>query len=74
MTANIENATTTSRSVKPDCLIGLESDFLANRDILESELIATGKRGARDTRYARGEKWSEIEGIAAVLASALRDG
>ena len=48
--------------------------FLANRDILESELIATGKRGARDTRYARGEKWSEIEGIAAVLASALRDG
>ena len=48
--------------------------FLANRDILESESIATGKRGARDTRYARGEKWPEIEGVAAVLASALRDG
>ncbi|MEM9176476.1 MAG: 1-acyl-sn-glycerol-3-phosphate acyltransferase [Myxococcota bacterium] len=48
--------------------------WLASRDILERESITTGKRGVRDTRYARGEKWSELEGLTALLASALRDG
>ena len=48
--------------------------WLASRDILESESIQTGKRGGRDTRYARGEKWSELEGFGALLAGALGDG
>ena len=48
--------------------------WLASRDILESESIQTGKRGGRDTRYARGEKWAELEGLGTLLATALRDG
>lgn len=47
--------------------------WLTSRDILDSESVETGKRGARDTRYARGEKWADLEGIAALLAAALRD-
>ena len=48
--------------------------WLASRDILESESIQTGKRGGRDTRYARGENWAELEGLGTLLAAALRDG
>ncbi len=47
--------------------------WLVDRDILVSESIRTGKRNARDTRYARGEKWMELEQTAAILAAALRD-
>jgi len=47
--------------------------WLVSRQILKSEAFATGKRSARDTRYARGEKWAELESIEAVLASALLD-
>lgn len=48
--------------------------WLVERSILESEPIRTGKRNARDTRYARGEKWAEIHGLHRVLAAALGDG
>lgn len=47
--------------------------WLVDHRILESERITTGKRNARDTRYARGEKWMELERTAAILAAALRD-
>ena len=48
--------------------------WLVDRGILESESIQTGKRNARDTRYARGENWEELAEVAELLASALRDG
>jgi glycerol-3-phosphate O-acyltransferase len=48
--------------------------WLVSRHVLKSEEVQTGKRNARDTRYARGEKWAEIESIQTLLASALRDG
>ncbi|MFK7898399.1 MAG: 1-acyl-sn-glycerol-3-phosphate acyltransferase [Myxococcota bacterium] len=48
--------------------------LLVARDILSSESVQTGKRGGRDTRYSRGEKWHEVEVLAANLASALGDG
>jgi glycerol-3-phosphate O-acyltransferase len=48
--------------------------WLISREILVSETIRTGKRNARDTRYARGEKWTDLEGISALLAAALRAG
>ena len=47
--------------------------WLVDREILESESVRTGKRNARDTRYARGEKWMDLERTAAILAAALRD-
>jgi glycerol-3-phosphate O-acyltransferase len=47
--------------------------WLVSRQVLKSEVVPTGKRKARDRRYARGEKWAEIEPIAAFLAAALRD-
>jgi glycerol-3-phosphate O-acyltransferase len=47
--------------------------WLVSRQILKSEVVATGKRNARDTRYARGEKWAELESIERFLAVALRD-
>jgi hypothetical protein len=48
--------------------------WLVGRGVLLSESFKTGRRGSQDTRYARGEKWHELESIAAILASALRDG
>jgi glycerol-3-phosphate O-acyltransferase len=48
--------------------------WLVARSILDREVIHTGKRNARDTRYARGEKWADMEEIHRLLASALRDG
>jgi glycerol-3-phosphate O-acyltransferase len=48
--------------------------WLESREILASERITTGKRNVRDTRYARGEKWAELEEIASRLAAALVDG
>ncbi len=48
--------------------------WLVSREILAAKSVQTGKRGIRDTRYARGEKWLEIEGVAAILASAVGDG
>jgi len=47
--------------------------WLVSRQILKSEVIRTGKRSTRDTRYARGEKWAELESIEHFLAAALRD-
>ncbi|MFP6655374.1 MAG: hypothetical protein VCB25_07080, partial [Myxococcota bacterium] len=47
--------------------------WLVSRQVLKSEVVPTGKRNARETRYARGEKWPEIESIAVFLAAALRD-
>jgi len=47
--------------------------WLVSRQILKSEVVHTGRRNARDTRYARGEKWVEIEAIQSLLAAALRD-
>jgi len=47
--------------------------WLVGRGVLLAESIQTGRRGGQDTRYARGEKWHELEGIAAILAAALRD-
>ncbi|MBJ20336.1 MAG: hypothetical protein GY910_19960 [bacterium] len=48
--------------------------WLVARSILDRQTIRTGKRNARDTRYARGEKWADLEEIHRLLASALRDG
>jgi hypothetical protein len=48
--------------------------WLVSRQILKSEVVQTGKRNVRDTRYARGEKWAELEAIETLLAGALRDG
>jgi glycerol-3-phosphate O-acyltransferase len=48
--------------------------WLVSRQVLRSEVVQTGKRNARDTRYARGEKWAELEAIESLLAGALRDG
>jgi hypothetical protein len=48
--------------------------WLVGRGVLTAETVKTGRRGATDTRYARGEKWHELESIAAILAAALRDG
>ena len=48
--------------------------WLVSRQVLKSEVVKTGKRNARDIRYARGEKWVEIEAIQSLLAGALRDG
>lgn len=48
--------------------------WLVSRQILRSEVVQTGKRNARDTRYARGEKWREIESVQSLLAGALLDG
>jgi glycerol-3-phosphate O-acyltransferase len=47
--------------------------WLVSRGVLVAETIQTGRRNARDTRYARGEKWAELEGIHSLLAGALRD-
>ncbi len=48
--------------------------WLVGRNVLLCESFKTGRRGGQDTRYARGEKWHELESIAAILAAALRDG
>jgi len=48
--------------------------WLVSRSVLTRERIRTGKRNTHDTRYARGEKWAELEEIRRLLASALRDG
>ena len=48
--------------------------WLVGRGVLSAESFETGRRGGQDTRYARGEKWHELESIAAILAAALRDG
>jgi len=47
--------------------------WLASRSVIKAESIQTGRRNTRDTRYARGEKWSELEGIHSLLAGALGD-
>lgn len=47
--------------------------WLVSRHILKSESVQTGKRSTRETRFARGEKWTELESIEAILAAALRD-
>ena len=47
--------------------------WLVATGILTGETIHTGKRNTRDTRYARGENWSKLAGLADVLATALRD-
>ena len=47
--------------------------WLASRKIIEIEHIRVGKRKQRETRYAPGEAWEEIEGVASLLASALTD-
>jgi len=47
--------------------------WLVSRQVLKSEIVQTGKRNVRDTRYARGEKWAELEAIQRLLARALRD-
>jgi glycerol-3-phosphate O-acyltransferase len=47
--------------------------WLVSRQMLKSESIQTGRRNTRDTRFARGEKWAELESIEAILAAALRD-
>ena len=47
--------------------------WLVSRQVLKSEVVQTGKRNTRDTRYARGEKWAELEAIQSLLAGALRD-
>ena len=47
--------------------------WLVSRQILKSEVVQTDKRNARDTRYARGEKWVELTSIQTLLAGALRD-
>ena len=48
--------------------------WLVARQILTSEVIQTGKRNVRDTRYARGEKWADLDSIQQLLAAALLDG
>jgi glycerol-3-phosphate O-acyltransferase len=47
--------------------------WLESRQIVTSERVPTGKRGVRDTRYARGDRWSEFDSIRSLLASALTD-
>lgn len=46
-------------------------DWLTSGKILHVEQVATGKRGARDARYAPGEEFSELESLRALLAHAL---
>lgn len=48
--------------------------WLVSRSVLDREVVRTGKRNTQDTRYARGEKWAEIDEIHRLLASALVDG
>ncbi|MFO0688693.1 MAG: 1-acyl-sn-glycerol-3-phosphate acyltransferase [Myxococcota bacterium] len=48
--------------------------WLVGRGVLAASAFQTGRRGAQDVRYARGEKWHDLESIAAILAAALRDG
>jgi hypothetical protein len=47
--------------------------WLESREIVTSQRVATGKRGVTETRYARGERWSDFESIRSLLASALTD-
>ena len=72
-----ENARLLGRARRPEAVSDSSFDnalsWLVGKGIVTSERVTTGKRGARDTRYARGEAWSEIEGVSALLASALTD-
>ncbi len=47
--------------------------WLAANDIVELERVKTGRRGTPDTRIAPGERWSELEPLCTLLASALTD-
>lgn len=72
-----ENATILGTVRRKEALVDATFDnalaWLVSRQVLESEVIHTGKRNTRDTRYARGEKWTELDSIQSLLASALRD-
>ena len=47
--------------------------WLVSRQVLKSEVVQTGRRNARDTRYARGDKWADLAAIQLLLAGALRE-
>jgi glycerol-3-phosphate O-acyltransferase len=47
--------------------------WLVAHGVLESERVATGKRGATEPRYAPGERFDELAGLQSLLARALRD-
>jgi len=73
-----ENARLLGRVRRPEVQSDATFDnalvWLVSRGVLYAESFRTGRRGGLDTRYARGEKWHELESIAAILAAALRDG
>jgi len=76
--ASVESAQLLGQSRRAEALSDTTLDnalaWLVDRRILSAETIRTGKRNARDTRYARGEKWVELEPIHRLLAAALRAG
>jgi len=47
--------------------------WLTATGVLEAERIPAGKRGGREIRYSRGERFDELAGIHALLAEALAD-
>jgi glycerol-3-phosphate O-acyltransferase len=47
--------------------------WLGARGVLRAERLEAGRRGGRDTRYARGEAFSELGSLESLLASRLRD-
>lgn len=71
-----ENARLLGTARRPESVSETSFDnvvsWLSDLEIIESERV-TGKRNARDTRYARGGNWGEIDRIRALLASALTD-
>lgn len=45
--------------------------WLCARRVLEAERVQTGKRGGRETQYAPGDEFGELESIHSLLARAL---
>ena len=72
-----ENACLLGRARRPEA--ATDSTFenalawLTARDILAAERIPAAKRGGREIRYARGEKFDELASIDSLLANALAD-
>jgi hypothetical protein len=47
--------------------------WMGSRAIIRAERVTTGKRAVRDTRYAPGERWSDLDSVRSLLAGALTD-
>jgi glycerol-3-phosphate O-acyltransferase len=72
-----ESAALLGRARRPEAFTDTSFDnvlaWLVAAGVLERTEVRTGRRGGRDTRYARGEKWAAIEEVRAILATALAD-